>query len=392
MSRTGRGWVVTMVAFLVLISALVLWRDRPHDGAFSAHAQGASTESADGAAKKPLHADTRTVSDAERRDAIARAHIWRAPKVAIARADFRPLSSTPRDLSCKFKISELGGTTPKFDCDLESGEEIRVKYGKGPEIPAEAATTRLLQALGFGGDEIALVERLRCYGCPDEPFSTMRAVELTRAASVYQRVVDYTEFEDFEWVAVERKFPGRPIETAKLEGWAFFELDLIDPAKGGAPRAHVDALRLLALLVAHWDNKSENQRLVCLSREWPGKTSCPEPFLLLQDVGATFGPSKVDLEAWEDVAMWQDRATCTVSMRDLPYNGATFADARISEEGRQFVIKLIGQLSDRQLIDLFTSARFDQKRGIFSDVRPVADWVRVFKAKRQSISEGPPCP
>jgi hypothetical protein len=390
MSRAGRGWVVTMIASLVLISALVLWHDAPR--AFSAHAQGASTDSARGAAKKPLHSDPRTVSDAERGEAIARAHVWRAPRVAIGQADFRPRPSTPRNLSCKFKISELGGTTPKFDCDLQSGEEIRVKYGKGPEIPAEAAATRLLEALGFGADQITLVEQLRCHGCPEEPFSTMRAVELTRAGSVYQRVVDYSDFEDFEWVAVERKLQARPIETEKLEGWAFFELDQIDPARGGAPRAHVDALRLMALLLAHWDNKSENQRLVCLSREWRDKTACAEPFLLLQDVGATFGPSKMDLEAWKDVAIWDDRATCSVSMRDLPYNGATFADARISEEGRQFFIKLIAQLTDRQLVDLFTSARFDQKRGLFSDVRPVADWVQAFKAKRQAISDGPPCP
>jgi hypothetical protein len=381
-----------MAVSLVLFSALVVWRDRPRDGAFSARAHAAGIGAPQGPENKPLHADSRTVSDAERADAIARAHVWRAPKVAVARADFRETVPTPRLVSCKFKISELGGTTPKFDCDLESAEEIRVKYGKGPEIPAEAAATRLLKALGIGADHITLVEQLRCYGCPDEPFSTMRAVELTRAESVYQRVVDYTAFEDFEWVAVERKFAARPIETAKLEGWAFYELDRVDPARGGAPRAHVDALRLMALLLAHWDNKSENQRLVCLSREWPDKASCPEPFLLLQDVGATFGPSKMDLEAWEDVQIWQNRGACTVSMRDLPYNGATFGEARISEEGRQFFAKLIGQLSDRQLIDLFTSARFDQKRGLFSDVRPVAEWVRVFKAKRQAITEGPACP
>ena len=29
-------------------------------------------------------------------------------------------------------------------------------------------------------------------------------------------------------------------------------------------RADLDALRLLARVLAHWDNKSENQRLVCL--------------------------------------------------------------------------------------------------------------------------------
>ena len=377
---------------IVLISALVIFRHRLPDEIFGAAQAAMPTQSSRHRAVKPAHDDPRTVSDQERADALARAHVWRAPRVPIPRANFKSNPSDPRQMSCKFKITELGGTTPKFDCDLESGEEIRIKYGKGPEIPAEAAATRLLRALGFGADGITLIERLRCHGCPEEPFSTMRAVELTHAGGVYQRVIDHTKFEEFEWVAMERKFPARPIEISKLEGWAFFELDKVDSSKGGAPRAHVDALRLLAMFLSHWDNKTENQRLVCLSREWPENTPCREPFLLLQDVGATFGPSKMDLEAWEKVTMWQDRASCTVSMRDLPYDGATFGEARISEAGRQFLVKLLGQLSDQQLADLFTSARFDQKRGLFATVWPVPEWVRVFKAKRQALADGPPCP
>ena len=153
----------------------------------------------------------------------------------------------------------------------------------------------MLRTLGFGADHIAIVRKLRCYGCPDEPFSTVKAVELTRTTPLLERVVDYTEYEEFEWVGLERKFEGRPIETERLEGWSFFELDKVDARAGGAPRAHVDALRLIAVLLAHWDNKSENQRIVCLSA-WSDNGTCAQPFLLLQDVGATFGPSKMDLD------------------------------------------------------------------------------------------------
>ncbi|MGH9176448.1 MAG: hypothetical protein ACRD1H_18910, partial [Vicinamibacterales bacterium] len=283
-------------------------------------------------------------------------------------------------------------TTPKFDCDLETGEQVRIKYGKGPEVTAETAATRLLVALGFGADDVTLVERVRCYGCPNEPFSTMKAVELTRAEPIYQRVIDYEDYEDFDWAARERKLAARPIETENMEGWAFFELDKIDAAKGGAPRAHVDALRLMAIFLSHWDNKPENQRMVCLSNPWPENTPCPEPFLMLQDVGATFGPGKVDLMQWEAVKMWHDRATCTVSMQELPYNGATFAKTTVSEAGRQLLGKLLTELSDRQLSDLFSGARFHEKRGLFNDPHPVADWVRVFRAKTRAITEGPRCP
>ena len=139
----------------------------------------------------------------------------------------------------------------------------------------------------------------------------MKAVEVTRAEPLYKRVVDYNDYEDFEWVALERKFDARPIETERLEGWAFFELDAVDPAKGGAPRAHVDALRLMAVLLAHWDNKSENQRLVCLGREWPeGARAQALP-------GAAGRRRHVWTERrWistrgRSAAIWEDRASCT---------------------------------------------------------------------------------
>lgn len=336
--------------------------------------------------------DERTVSQEERDETLKRAQLWTQPKVPVAAAYFGLDSAHPRQLDCRFEVSELGGTTRKFDCRLESGEVIRVKYGDGPEIPAEAATTALLRALGFGADEVHLVERLRCHGCPDEPFLTMKAIELTRSGPLYERAIDFDSHKDFEWVSIERKWPSRPIETDDLEGWAFFELDKVDGTQGGAPRAHVDAMRLLAVFLAHWDNKSENQRLVCLSSEWAEGSACKEPFLLLQDVGGTFGPRKLDLDAWEQVEIWKDRTTCTVSMSEMPHGGATFAEARVLEDGRQFLGRLLAQLSERQLTDLFVSARFDQQRGMVDSVRPASDWVRAFKHKVTAINEGPPCP
>jgi hypothetical protein len=148
----------------------------------------------------------------------------------------------------------------------------------------------------------------------------------------------------------------------------------------------------MAVLLAHWDNKAENQRLVCLSEPWPEDTPCPEPFLLLQDVGATFGPTKMDFDAWQKVPMWEDRASCTISMRHLPYEGATFGAATVTEPGRQFIGGLLAQLSDDQLTALFASARFGDKRGWLTRPTPVADWVRVFKQKVRAITDGPPCP
>jgi hypothetical protein len=339
---------------------------------------------------RPRGKDKRKIDDSERAEVIARAAVWRAPGVPIARAALR--GDREDQVTCRFKVTQLGGTTPKFDCVLDSGEEIRIKYGNGPEVPAEAAATRLLHALGFGADQITLVRTLRCYGCPKEPFSVMKAVDITQAEALYKKIVDFDEYEDFQWVALERKFDARPIETDALEGWSFFELDTIDPRRGGAPRAHVDAIRLLSVLLAHWDNKSENQRIVCLSQEWPDDAPCPQPFLLLQDVGATFGPPKFDLDAWAQVPMWENRAACTVSMRNLPFEGATFGQVTITESGRRFIGGLLAQLSDAQLTELFTHARFAEKRGFFTPSSDVASWVRVFKNKVKEITAGPACP
>jgi hypothetical protein len=336
-------------------------------------------------------ATTRLVSRQARLDAIARAQVWREPKGAAAQG-YLPPSAFIDELSCRFVLKRLSGTTPKFNCVLATGEEVRIKYGKGPEIPAEAAATRLLRALGFAADTIVLVRHVRCYGCPLEPFATSKAVETIHADGLYQKAIDYDGFHDYEWVAMERKYDAWPIETAMQEGWAFPELNHVEAPKGGAPRAHVDALRLVAVFLAHWDNKADNQRLVCDSREWPEGQPCAAPLMLLQDLGGTFGPRKVNLRRWRSSTIWADRARCRVTMRHLPYSGATFQDARVSEAGRQLAARLLGRLTDDEIADLFRDARFDQKRGLFSDVRPVAGWVDAFKARVRLIGEGPPCP
>ena len=382
--------IIAIVVGLVAVTAAVILLSRNKDDASTADDAPAVVEEDETPASEPLHEDKRVVSDHMRRELLARAHVWRRPRVPISSARFDNLNLDA--LSCKFKVTDVGGTTPKFDCALETGQKARIKYGNGAEIPAEAAATRLLRVLGFGADEVTLVRQLRCYGCPAEPFAVLKAVEFTRAEPLYERIVDFDETENFEWVAYERKLNARPVETDRLEGWAFFELDSVDPKKGGAPRAHVDALRLMATLIAHWDNKSENQRLVCLDREWPKDAPCARPFLLLQDVGATFGPRKVDLDEWEQTPIWEDRKACRVSMHQLPHGGATFIPSVISEPGRRFLGGLLAQLSDRQLTELFVSARFDQKRGIFAATTPVEEWVRVFKAKIAAISDGPACP
>ena len=336
-------------------------------------------------------AATRVVSNEQRLDEISRAQVWHEPPPRAGHTSLPPITVID-ELTCRFVLKRLNGTTPKFNCVLDTGGEIRIKYGKGPEIPAEAAATRLLRALGFSADEIALVRHLRCYGCPLEPFATSKAVQSIRISGAYEKVIDYDGFHDYDWVALERKYDASPIETATQEGWAFPELGRINPASGGAPRAHVDALRLTAVFLAHWDNKADNQRLVCDRRDWPEATKCPAPLMMLQDLGGTFGPRKVNLRRWRTSTIWADRARCRITMRHLPYSGATFQDVQVGEAGRTLAARMFERLTDEDIADLFRGARFDQKRGLFSDVRPVPGWVDAFKLRVRVISEGPPCP
>jgi hypothetical protein len=368
-----RGVALAAGAIVLIVAGLLLRSDGSGDESAESH---------------PFA--TRTLSPDERADLIARAQVWRAPEKSIAQASLVP--QTANEMECRFTLSDLGGTTPKFHCLLESGEEVRAKYGPGGEIPAEAAATRLLSVLGFGADRVTLVKRLRCYGCPKEPFVTSKIVESTGTGKLYEKTIDHGEFEEFEWIALEHRLPAPPIETDDRKGWAFFELNEVDPSKGGAPREHVDALRLLAVFLAHWDNKPDNQRLICLMQSWPEGTACSAPFLMLQDVGATFGPRKVNLEAWESAQLWDDRLTCTLSMRDMPHSGGTFQSVRVSEGGRQFLAGLLGALTDAQLVDLFSGAGFDRPRLPLMQKTPVSEWVRVFRQRVTAISEGPSCP
>jgi hypothetical protein len=376
MKRTATALVVVAVWALVVAC-----------GPATAEQQGAS---------RPLpRLKSKKVSDEERLDALSRAIVWQQPRVAIARARLGSDPEQPAMVECTFAVTEVGGTAPKFDCDLPNGERIRVKYGRSPEVPSEVAAARLLHTLGFGADSVMLVEKLRCYGCPPEPFLVMRTLGLAGAHDLYGSIQNKSAYKDFEWVAVERKHYGRPIETDKIEGWAFFELDSIDEKKGGAPRAHVDALRLLAVMIAHWDNKSENQRLVCLSeKDWPEGGKCSRPLALLQDVGSAFGPRKVDLEGWQDAHIWGDRASCTATMEKLPYAGATFKAVPISEAGRKHLAGLLQQLSPNQISELFEAARFHKATGLIGgeSASPVGEWARVFSNKVRQITDGPPCP
>src|SRR5690349_21312479 len=107
---------------------------------------GAKSDS-DGDGKK------KKLTPEERRAAISRAHVWEPTKVETMdlrrgpqdKGAFPPMAS----VTCKYSESKSsGGRSPKFDCELPSGETVKVKYGEdNGEIYGIVAASRLLWAL-----------------------------------------------------------------------------------------------------------------------------------------------------------------------------------------------------------------------------------------------------
>lgn len=331
-------------------------------------------------------------SDAEqrRKAMLLRAQIRVSPEEM---APFAPIvdvsESLPLDqVRCRFLNDAPSGTTSKFNCVLDGGTVIKVKYGRNPEIQGEVAGTRLLRALGFPADDVNIVPRLRCFGCPRHPFVVLVAGTWTYTRELLGPAGFDNGYTDFDWVSIEHKFPAPAIETDTTKGWAWWEVE-----RSASHRADLDALRLLAVFMAHWDNKSENQRLVCLDGPAPQPApDCNRPLAMIQDLGATFGPTKVNIGSWPSVPIWANRETCAVSMRSLPWKGGTFPDVRISEEGRRQLADGLTAIRDDDLRAIFRAARFPEFQTATDDAEDLRQWVTTFRMRAREIADAGPCP
>lgn len=333
-----------------------------------------------------------------RADALAAARVWSMPSIPVSQFDFtaNPPNGFERseEVECRFTIQKLSGGTPKFHCQLPDGRVLKIKYGRhNAELQAEVAGTRLLRALGFPSDEMFVVGAVRCAGCPRFPFQSLSCRERFNLDLLcFGGSLDADRTRTFTPAVIERRLDADAIEEFDGQGWSWYELNRIDPRRGGSSRAEVDALRLMAVLLAHWDNKGSNQRLVCPHGRERANGGCGAPLAMIQDLGATFGPLRVDLPNWRAAPVWRDRATCTVTMNTLPYNGATFADVRISEAGRSMIAALLEQLTAQQLEDLFTASGIVASDVLDAESRSAAAWTTVFREKVRAIRDAGPCP
>jgi hypothetical protein len=282
------------------------------------------------------------------------------------------------EVECDYLDKELSGRSPKFACMAKGDDELKVKYGfTNGEVYGEVLASRLLWALGFGADHMYSVKVI-CRGCP-ETFGGLVRENGDRV---------------FDPAAIERKMPGAVVTDA----WAWKELDLIDEESGGAPLAHRDALKLMAVFIQHTDTKPEQQRFICLGvDELPPGADCQKPFMFIQDVGVTYGRANafnenptgsVNLAGWSTTPVWKTATGPCVGNLPKSFTG-TLDEPVISEQGRQFLAGLLQQLTDAQIRDLFEAARVTlrvrEPRNPLSGFATVENWVSAFKVKRAEI-------
>jgi len=311
--------------------------------------------------------------------------------------------------------SQMGGKTPKFSCKItrvESAdgtaqtltpemeeEPVKVKYGADDnEVYAEIVATRLMWALGYPADAWFPV-RVECHNCPENVVSGSGS-KGTRT---------------FDPATIVRKYSGHKMyENGKDEqGWSWRELDTAN----ARPTYERDGLKLLGAFMKHSDNKPPQQRLTCKKVHVdqstnPFTTTCDDPVMLVQDVGATFGgggwftsngSAKMNLEVWSGKSLWkragsdgaprQCQATLTKSL--TAHDG--LSDPIISEEGRRLDAGLMCQLSDQQIEELFRASRaaqMPQYHNHDGSFKPGADeatvirkWVDAFKQKREELAK-----
>jgi hypothetical protein len=328
------------------------------------------------------------LTEGERLEAIGRARVWSPTDVAKVDLKAGPAGeggfSPNAWVDCKYKEQEdQSGHSPKFVCETSPGHPVKVKYGpRNAEVFGEVLATRLFWALGFAADRMYPV-RVRCQGCPEDPKA---GPEKASKVAI------------FDPAAIEVKLPGRPMETKTDSGWKWSDLDTIGPDAPPDARAHRDALKLLVAFVQHTDSKAANQRLLCPKGQETGPHGCLAPILMVNDLGLTFGEAflliknknSVSLDTWSQVPVWKDGAGCEAQLKGSLTG--SLSDPKISEAGRAFLARLLSQLTDAQLKDLFDTARVRQRSSDPSDdpskegdLGKVSDWVKAFKLKRAQI-------
>jgi hypothetical protein len=130
------------------------------------------------------------------------AQVWTRTDVAAKNLRDGPAGrdafAPDHEVACRFIPKTFDGATPKFECVLADGDQVKVKYGRdNGEVYAEVAASRLLWALGFGADAQYPVVVV-CRGCSRDPWHDPAPAQGTIT---------------FDPAIIEENFTGTPIES-----------------------------------------------------------------------------------------------------------------------------------------------------------------------------------
>ena len=311
---------------------------------------------------------------------------------------------------CDFKAKEMGGTTPKFDCDNlrvygttedaargqnaipQALKKAKVRYGNAPEDVkpySTIITTRIAWALGFFADIETPVRAVICNGCTREPFhqkSPAAGKSFTFTTASLEQPVDLTGI-----IGIDEN--GKDISYSQATGpeaaWYWNEGHTItDPDR----RAQFEALELLAAFLKDGDTKAVQNRLGCVPDEFDKKTGiCRMPVMAVHDFGNSLGSDglrvhPLDFAAWSTAKIWEDPKACRTAIRNNVGNGSGLDHPVIHQQGLKLLADNLQRLinDDESVLAIFSAAKIDQ----YDDhgTKHIArEWADLFKTRAQMI-------
>jgi hypothetical protein len=311
---------------------------------------------------------------------------------------------------CDFKAKELGGTTPKFDCDHLSVyrsmddaarkrnaiphalKKAKIRYGEAPgdvKPYSTIITTRVAWALGFFADIETPVRAVICNGCTSDPFhqkSPAAGKSFTFTTASLEQPVELTGI-----IGIDDN--GKDIPYSQARGpeaaWYWTEGHTItDPDR----RAQFEALELLAAFFKDGDTKAVQNRLGCPPGEFDKKTGiCRMPVMAVHDFGNSLGSDgmrvhPLDFTAWSSAKIWDDPKACRTAIRNNIGNGSGLDHPVIHQQGLKLLADNLQRLisDDDSIVAIFSVAKIAQydDHGTKHTAR---EWADLFEKRARMI-------
>ena len=313
---------------------------------------------------------------------------------------------------CDFKLKELGGTTPKFNCDhIEVYNTVEDAAKKQNAIPhalkkakvrysdtsknavkpySTVIATRVAWALGFFADIETPVQEVICNGCTKDPFH-QKAPAVGKSFTFTTASLEQHE-ELIGIIGINQR--GKDITFEKAKGpeaawyWKEGEANITDPDR----RAQFEALELLAAFLKDGDNKAVQNRLGCLPEDFDKKTGiCNVPVMVVHDFGNTLGSDglkvhPLNFESWSKAKIWDDPKTCKAAIRNNIGNGSGLDHPIIHQAGLKLLADSLQGLiaDDENLLAIFSASKIEQYDDHGSR-HTAREWADLFKKRAQTI-------